>query len=201
MNSPVDKSKLINTMFELIITINSQNSWNEKLEILANKLGYPNSGFLRWQFDNYRKWWWSIYLSRVQNRMEAEEKYKLDKEPLFISLFFEKYIDKQLWEDSDFLILLKEFLDLFWKVDENSLIVRTRNNKLTENEILIMNEQQLWWDKEFWEVEDKQLKIWIVRKTIASVIQEFLRLATKSNNLTKEEKKQLISLKWKLGRR
>ena len=47
MNSPVDKTKLINAMFELIITINSQNSRNEKLEILANKLGYPNSGFLR----------------------------------------------------------------------------------------------------------------------------------------------------------
>ena len=201
MNSPVDKTKLINAMFELIITINSQNSRNEKLEILANKLGYPNSGFLRWQFDNYWKWWWSIYLSRVQNRMEAEEKYKLDKEPLFISLFFEEYIDKQLWTDSDFLISLKEFLDLFWKVDENLLIVRTRNNTLTEDEILVMNEQQLWWDKELWEVEDKQLKIWIIRKTIASVIQEFLKLATKSKNLTDEEKKQLILLKWKLGRR
>jgi hypothetical protein len=47
MNSPIDKTKLINKMFELIITINSQSSWNEKLEILANKLGYPNSAFLR----------------------------------------------------------------------------------------------------------------------------------------------------------
>ena len=201
MNSPVDKTKLINAMFELIITINSQNSRNEKLEILANKLGYPNSGFLRWQFDNYWKWWWSIYLSRVQNRMEAEEKYKLDKEPLFISLFFEEYIDKQLWTDSDFLISLKEFLDLFWKVDENLLIVRTRNNTLTEDEILIMNEQQLWREKELWEVEDKSVKVWIIWRTIASVIQEYFKLATKSKNLTDEEKKQLILLKWKLGRR
>ena len=201
MNSPVDKTKLINAMFELIITINSQNSRNEKLEILANKLGYPNSGFLRWQFDNYWKWWWAIYLSRVQNRMEAEEKYKLDKEALFISLFFEEYIDKQLWIDSDFLVSLKEFLDLFWKVDENSLIVRTRNNNLTEDEILIMNEQQLWREKELWEVEDKSVKVWIIWRTIASVIQEYFKLATKSKNLSDEEKKQLILLKWKLGKR
>jgi hypothetical protein len=37
-----------------------------------------------------------MYLSRVQNRMEAEEKYKIDKEQLFSSLFFENYINKQL---------------------------------------------------------------------------------------------------------
>ena len=201
MNSPVDKTKLINTMFELIITINSQSSWNEKLEILANKLGYPNSAFLRWQFDKYWKWWWTMYLSRVQNRMEAEEKYKIDKEQLFSSLFFENYINKQLWEYSDFLKSLNEFLSLFSTAEQDSLIARVINNKLTEEEILNMNEQQLRWDKEFWENIDINIKTWIIWRTIASVIQEFFKLATKSRNLTDDEKKQLIILKWKLGRR
>jgi len=201
MNSPVDKTKLINKMFELIITINSQSSWNEKLEILANKLGYPNSAFLRWQFDKYWKGWWSMYLSRVQNRMEAEEKYKIDKEQLFSSLFFENYINKQLWEDSDFLKSLNEFLSLFSKAEEDSLVVRAINNKLTEDEILNMNEQQLRREKEIWENTDVNIKTWIIWRTIASVIQEYFKLATKSRNLTDEEKKQLIILKWKLGRR
>ena len=201
MNSPIDKTKLINKMFELIITINSQSSWNEKLEILANKLGYPNSAFLRGQFDKYWKGWWSMYLSRVQNRMEAEEKYKIDKEQLFSSLFFENYINKQLWEDSDFLKSLNEFLSLFSKAEEDSLITRVINNKLTEEEILNMNEQQLRWDKEFWENMDANIKTWIIWRTIASVIQEYFKLATKSRNLTDDEKKQLIILKWKLGRR
>jgi len=201
MNSPIDKTKLINKMFELIITINSQSSWNEKLEILANKLGYPNSAFLRWQFDKYWKWWWSMYLSRVQNRMEAEEKYKIDKEQLFSSLFFENYINKQLWENSDFLKSLNEFLSLFSKAEEDSLVVRVINNKLTEDEILNMDEQQLRREKEFWDNMEVDTKVWIIWKTIASVIQEFLKLATKSRNLTDDEKKQLIILKWKLGRR
>ena len=201
MNSPIDKTKLINKMFELIITINSQSSWNEKLEILANKLGYPNSAFLRWQFDKYWKWWGSMYLSRVQNRMEAEEKYKIDKEQLFSSLFFENYINKQLWEDSDFLKSLNEFLSLFSKAEEDSLIARVINNRLTEDEILNMNEQQLRREKEFWENTDVNIKTWIIWKTIASVIQEYFKLATKSKNLTDEEKKQLILLKWKLGKR
>ena len=201
MNSPIDKTKLINKMFELIITINSQSSWNEKLEILANKLGYPNSAFLRWQFDKYWKWWWTMYLSRVQNRMEAEEKYKIDKEQLFSSLFFENYINKQLWEYSDFLKSLNEFLSLFSTAEQDSLIARVINNKLTEEEILNMNEQQLRWDKEFWENIDINIKTWIIWRTIASVIQEYFKLATKSRNLTDDEKKQLIILKWKLGRR
>ena len=201
MNSPIDKTKLINKMFELIITINSQSSWNEKLEILANKLGYPNSAFLRWQFDKYWKWGWSMYLSRVQNRMEAEEKYKLDKEQLFCSLFFENFINKELWEESDFLRLLKEFLLLFAKAEESSLIARVITGNLSEDEILNMNEQQMRREKEFWESTDINVKTWVIWRTIASVIQEFFKLATKSKNLTDEEKKQLILLKWKLGRR
>ena len=201
MNSPIDKTKLINKMFELIITINSQSSWNEKLEILANKLGYPNSAFLRWQFEKYWKWWWAMYLSRVQNRMEAEEKYKLDKEQLFCSLFFENFIDKELWEESDFLKSLKEFLFLFSKASEDSLIARVINSKLTEDEILNMNEQQMWREKELWESVDVNVKIWVIWRTIASVIQELFKIAAKSRNLNDDEKKKLILLKWKLGRR
>jgi hypothetical protein len=81
------------------------------------------------------------------------------------------------------------------------LVARVINNKLTEDEILNMNEQQLRREKEIWENVDVNIKTWIIWRTIASVIQEYFKLATKSKNLTDDEKKQLIILKWKLGRR
>jgi hypothetical protein len=43
---------------------------------------------------------------------------------------------------------LNEFLSLFSKAEEDSLVARVINNKLTEDEILNMNEQQLRREKE-----------------------------------------------------
>ena len=74
-------------------------------------------------------------------------------------------------------------------------------SKMLIEEKSTLDEFQLRREKEIADLSDEKSKRQIVITTITPVIQEFFKLATKSKNLSDEEKKQLIILKWKLGKR
>jgi len=69
------------------------------------------------------------------------------------------------------------------------------NNNCSDEEKAILDEFQLRREKEIADLSDKKSKRQVVVTTITPVIQEFFKLATKSRNLTDDEKKQLIVLK------
>ena len=87
------------------------------------------------------------------------------------------------------------------RADSDWLLSHTLNNNCSDEEKSILDEFQLRREKEVSELSDEKAKRQVIITTITPVIQEYFKLATKSKNLTDEEKKQLIILKWKLGRR
>ncbi len=202
MNSPVDKTKLINTMFELILAVNNVLIQESYKRSFAEKLGFPLES-VDLQFKKYVQWAWRIYLQQQRKREEwtKTQQYQPDREDLFSSLFYNWFINVQLWKGSEFIDDLYKFVEVIAKVDSDGLLAHILNNVCWEEERQKLDELQLWWENEISEKADINVKRQIIVTTITPVIQELFKLAAKSKFLTDEEKKELILLKWKLWRR
>ena len=201
MNSPVDKTKLINTMFELILAVNNVLIQESYKRSFAEKLWFPFET-VDLQFKKYVQWAGKIFIQQQRrNEEKTESKYQLDREKLFISLFYNWFIDSQLKEKSEFISDLTKFANEVARVDADWLLSHTLNNTYSDEEKSTLDEFQLRREKELSELSDEKAKRQVIITTITPVIQELFKLATKSKNLTDEEKKQLIVLKWKLGKR
>ena len=201
MNSPVDKTKLINTMFELILAVNNVLIQESYKRAFADKLWFPFET-VDLQFKKYVQWAGKIFIQQQRRQEESSTaNYQPDREQLFISLFHNWFIDSQLKDESEFVSDLYSFVSQISRADPDWLLSHTLNNTCSDKEKSTLDEFQLRWEKEFWNLSDEKSKRQVVVTTITPVIQEFFKLATKSKNLTNEEKQQLIILKWKLGRR
>ncbi len=203
MNSPVDKTKLINTMFELILAVNNVLIQESYKRSFAEKLWF-HFETVDLQFKKYVQWAGKIFIQQQRrNEEKTESKYQLDREKLFISLFHNWFINSQLKEESEFISDLTKFANEVARVDADWLLSHTLNNTCSDEEKSTLDEFQLRREKELSELSDEKAKrqVIIIITTITPVIQELFKLATKSKNLTDEEKKQLIVLKWKLGKR
>jgi hypothetical protein len=75
------------------------------------------------------------------------------------------------------------------------LLAHTLNNNCSDEEKSTLDEFQLRREKEISDLSDEKSKRQVIITTITPVIQEYFKLATKSRNLTDDEKKQLIVLK------
>ena len=201
MNSPVDKTKLINTMFELILAVNNVLIQESYKRAFAEKLWFPFET-VDIQFKKYVQWAGKIFIQQQRrNEEKSESKYQLDREKLFISLFYNWFIDSQLKDESEFISDLQSFASQIACVDPDWLLAHTINNSCSDEEKSLLDEFQLRREKEISDLSDEKSKRQVVITTITPVIQEFFKLATKSKNLTDDEKKQLIVLKSKLGKR
>lgn len=201
MNSPVDKTKLINTMFELILAVNNVLIQESYKRAFADKLWFPFET-VDLQFKKYVQWAGKIFIQQQRRQEESSTtNYQPDREKLFISLFYNWFIDSQLKDESDFISDLHSFVSQISRADPDWLLSHTLNNTCSDDEKSTLDEFQLRWEKEFWNLSDENSKRQVVVTTITPVIQEFFKLATKSKNLTNEEKQQLIILKSRLGRR
>lgn len=201
MNSPVDKTKLINTMFELILSVNNVLIQESYKRLFSEKLWFPFET-VNIQFKKYVQWAGRVFVQQQKRQQENPKlQYQLDREYLFASLFYNWFINSQLEHESEFVKDLDRFVIQVSRADSDWLIGHVLNNNCSDEEKTTLDESQLWWEKEFLNLTDKKLKRQIVITTISPIIQELFKLATKSKNLTDEEKKELIILKWKLGRR
>lgn len=201
MNSPVDKTKLINAMFELILSVNNVLIQESYKRAFAEKLWFPFET-VDLQFKKYVQWSGKIFIQQqIRNKENSDPKYQLDREKLFISLFHNWFIDEQLKDESEFLQDLYSFVRQIVRTDSDGLLSHTLNNNCSDKEKTTLDEFQLRREKEISDLSDEKAKRQVIVTTTTPVIQELFKLATKSWDLTNEEKKQLIILKWKLGKR
>ena len=187
-------------MFELILSVNNVLIQESYKRAFAEKLGFPFET-VDLQFKKYVQWAGKIFIQQQQKQEKSDSKYQLDREKLFVSLFYNWFIDTQLKDESQFLSDLHNFVSQVARTDSDWLLAHTLNNNCSDEEKSTLDEFQLRREKEISDLSDEKSKRQVIVTTITPVIQELFKLATKSRNLTDEEKKQLILLKWKLGRR
>ena len=187
-------------MFELILAVNNVLIQESYKRAFAEKLWFPFET-VDLQFKKYVQWAGKIFIQQQKRQEEKSEACQPDREKLFISLFHNWFIDSQLKDESEFIQNLHDFVSQVARIDADWLLSHVLNNACSDGEKTTLDEFQLRWEKEFWNLSDEKSKRQVVVTTIIPVIQEYFKLATKSRNLTDDEKKQLIVLKWKLGRR
>jgi hypothetical protein len=188
-------------MFELILAVNNVLIQESYKRAFADKLWFPFET-VDLQFKKYVQWAGKIFVQQQRKQEKnSESKYQPDREKLFISLFYNWFIDSQLKDEIEYIEDLHNFADKIARADSEWLLSHTINNNCSDEEKTTLDEFQLRWEKEFWNLSDEKSKRQVIVTTIMPVIQEFFKLATKSRNLTDDEKKELIVLKWKLGRR
>ena len=187
-------------MFELILSVNNVLIQESYKRAFAEKLWFPFET-VDLQYKKYVQWAGKIFIQQQKKQEKSDSKYQLDREKLFVSLFYNWYIDSQLKDESEFVLDLHNFVGQVSRADGDWLLAHTLNNSCSDEEKVTLDEFQLRREKELSELSDEKAKRQVVVTTITPVIQEYFKLATKSKNLTDEEKKQLILLKWKLGRR
>ena len=202
MNSPVDKTKLINTMFELILSVNNVLIQESYKRSFAEKLWFSFET-VDLQFKKYVQWAGKIFVQQQRKHQEenTNQQYQPDREQLFASLFHNEFIDTILKNESEFVQDLYNYVLQVSHIEPDWLLSHILEKKCSDQEKIMLDELQLRWEKEFWDISDEKLKRQIVITTITPIIQELFKIATKSKNLNDEEKKQLIILKSKLGKR
>lgn len=200
MNSPVDKTKLINTMFELILSVSNILIQESYKRSFAEKLWFPFET-VDLQFKKYVQWAGKIFVQQQRKQENTTPHYQPDRENLFISLFYNNFINSQIKEESEFIQDLTIFAKEISRVDPDWLLSHALQNNCSDEEKSQLDELQLRREKELSELSDQKSKHSVILTTISPVIQELFKLATKSKNLTDEEKKQLIILKWRFGKR
>lgn len=196
MNSPIDKQKLINSMFELIIAIDNLIIQEHYKGILAEKLGFP-SETIGIQFEQYKRGEGKILLRQYQKEAEEQiggKKYKIDKETLLDSLFFGNFIEN-LTQNSDF---LSDFYS-FWKIISTalpeSLLHAVVEKTLEEDEKDEIRWLQIRRENELERCSEVEAKLAMIKKIISWEVQNYFKYCIKSSLISDEEKIKLTRLK------
>ena len=192
MSSPIDKQKLFNEMFSLIISVDNYTIQEHYKQLLSDKVGLPYE-VISLQLNKYIQTDWKFEVNK-KNKVEEKKSWQPDREMVCAALFYEnmleKYIeDKELW--SNFVIFAKSV----WKYLEGSILQKVFENKdlLSEDEIIELNEIQLWRDKELSELNNEEKRFVSIKNTVSGVLKNWLKLILKNSNLSPDIKQNLLN--------
>lgn len=198
MSSPIDKQKLINTLFDVIISVNSLTIQEHYKDILAKKLGFAYE-IIDTQFKRYKSTDWRIQViqnQRIQEKKQTE-KYQIERERLYATIVYNNLINKYL-QDSEEEKNFLSFSQTLWKVSQNSIIAKTFNNSFTEEEKIKIDELTLRRDQQLEPLEDSEVRYQHIIQTLLPIIQKELQIALKNPKISAEEKSQLLIMRKKL---
>jgi len=198
MTSPIDKQKLINTLFDVIISVNSLTIQEHYKDILSKKLGFAYE-IIDTQFKRYKSTDWRIQViqnQRIQEKKQTE-KYQIERERLYATIVYNNLINKYL-QDSEKEKNFLSFSQTLWKVSQNSTIAKTFDNNFTEEEKAKIDELTLRRDQQLEPLEDSEVRYQHIIQTLLPIIQKELQIALKSPKISAEEKSQLLIMRKKL---
>ena len=198
MTSPIDKQKLINTLFDVIISVNSLTIQEHYKDILAKKLGFAYE-IIDTQYKRYKSTDWRIQViqnQRIQENKQSE-KYQLERERLYVSILYNNLINKYL-QNSDKEKNFLEFSQALWKASPNSLLDKTFRNDFTEEEKTKIDELTLRRDQQLELLDSNEVKYQHIIQTLLPIIQRELQIALKSQKISAEEKSQILVMRKKL---
>ena len=195
MSSPIDKQKLINTMFETIIAVDSVTIQEHYKWLLSEKLWLAYE-ILDTQFKKFKKTDWKFQIIQNTRRQEQQqlEKFQLERERLFAALFYQNLIDKYLWDSAKKQNFIK-FVELLSKNDKDNMYAKVLNNTATTEEIEKLEELSLWRDKQLEEFSDIEIRYQHIIKTVLPYIQTILQLCLKNPNVSAEVKGEILMLR------
>ncbi len=186
LSSPIDKQKVLNMMFNLILNIHSSAMQDHYIQVLGEKLGI-NYEIMRAQYVQYAKSEGKYILQQAARKKEA--KYEIDREMLVAALFYQEFI-KQYIEIQEKRKNIFALINVLMTTLPDILITQTANNPDMHEPLV---ELQLRRDKELTD-KDEDKKYQSIKQIIMPILQKYVKRITKDPTISNNEKQHILNL-------
>ncbi len=191
MSSPIDKQKLFNDMFSLIICVDNYTIQEHYKQVLAEKVWLPYE-VISLQFSKYAKTDGKFELRKNEKNQETKS-WQPDRQLVCASLFYDNVLDKYI-ETKDLREWLLNFAKMIWENTNEWILYKIfKGRDLLDNEEKIaLDEMQLWWDKELSVLNQEEKRFNSVKTVISGVLKDELKHILKSSSVDWTAKQKLL---------
>jgi DNA primase len=192
MSSPIDKQKLFNDMFSLIICVDNYTIQEHYKQLLSEKVWLPYE-ILSEQFKKYAK---------TDGKFELNKKWKAentptrqpDREKICSSLFRDIQIFWKYISNPEFYTNLINFAKNIWENLHDDLLhkIFVNRDQLNQEEKLQLDELELRREKELESLSWDEKKMLLIKKLSLEYLQTKLKLILKSTTVSPEIKQKLL---------
>ena len=192
MSSPIDKQKLFNDMFSLIICVDNYTIQEHYKHLLAEKVWLPYE-ILSEQFKKYKRTDWKFELAKKWNT-KTTPSWQPDREKICASLFRDTEIFNKYISDPNLYKNLIEFSRTVWENLKDDLLnkIFTNREEIPPEEKLQLDELQLWREKELAALSWDEKRIQLIKKLSLEQLHTKLKLILKSTTVPTDIKQQLL---------
>lgn len=164
LTSPIDKQKILNILFGLILNISNMPMQEHYIQVLGEKLGIGHE-VMRAQYVQFAKSEGRFILQQATRK--TEKKYQIDRELLVAALFYQEFI-KQFIEVQDKREQLIELIHHITTALPDTVITQAANDE-SKHETLL--ELQLRRDKELNDGKEEDKRYQDIKQIIMPIIQ------------------------------
>jgi len=192
INSPTDKQKIMDKMFELISVVDNYAIQDHYIRVLSENFGFAYE-ILNAQFKKFKKTE-SSFISKYKVKSEENLSNRLDREIILASLFYEKFIYKYI-QDDDVWKWFLEFSKQIWECSFSTILNKVLSENLDQNDKKNLDEMIIWRENQLDNLNDENKKYSFVKSVVWTTLQSYLQLVLKNPEISNEQKKIFLELK------
>ncbi len=186
ITSPIDKQKILNILFWLVLNINSSAMQDHYIQVLGEKIGIGYEIMVS-QYKQYAKNEGRFTLQ--QKNKTQETKYEIQREQLLAALFYDRCIE-QYQENKDKRGALTWFIKILWEILPENNINKTIQTTEKKEDLI---ELQLRREKELAD-KDEEKAYQTIKQIILPTLQDYTKQITKQKTISNEKKIELLNM-------
>ncbi|HRX64174.1 MAG TPA: DNA primase [Candidatus Absconditabacterales bacterium] len=191
MSSPIDKQKLFNNMFSLILSVDNYTIQEHYKQVLSDKVGLPYE-VVSMQFAKYIKGDGKFEVRKNQNKKDSKS-WQADPEIALSAIFYDNILEKYI-ENKDLWFPFLSFVENVAKNSQENLLKKVFESKesLLEEDIKNLDEMQLWWEKELSGLNNEERRLASIKRIVGPFLKQILKQILKDPGLSADAKKNLL---------
>lgn len=192
LTSPIDKQKILNILFGLIMNIENNAMQDHYIQVLGEQIGVREN-IMEAQYKQFAKSWGKFILQQIARKTE-EKKYEIDRGLLVAALFYQDFI-KQFIENKDKRIQLLELISKITTTLPDTTMTQSTKDESNHETLL---ELQLRRDKELNDGKEEDKRYQTIKQIILPVVQWYIQRITKDTTISSDTKQEILNLTKKI---
>jgi len=191
--SPVEKQKILNAMFELIVSLISPSLQIHYLNILADKQGLSYE-VMSAQYRQYAKGDWQFMIKQLEKQQTAKKMYQIPREIIVASLFKDNFIKLLVPEEETICQNITDVIKIVHKIlPEDKIGIVSAWLEISSEVEEQLKEWQLRREKEIQSVIAEDQKIIHIKNIIAPILKKLIQIISKK--ITSEQRQKLLKIR------
>lgn len=192
LTSPVDKQKILNILFGLILNISNMSMQDHYIQVLWEKLGIGYE-VMRAQYVQFAKNEGKFILQQ-KTRKSEEKKYEIDRELLVAALFYQDFIQQFVETQEKRTRLFESIIQITSVLPDINIVQAAKDPNMHE----ALLELQLRRDKELNDGKEEDKKYQAIRQILLPILQGYVQRITKDTSISSETKQEILNLTKKI---